>query len=155
MPGLPSCGSERVNPNGVQPFWDTGYLGQFTPSGVSLYDASPNSGITQVDEWTFAPGNSPITETGWYKLGFGVSGTGADTELELSVDGTIYISTTYNAPAALDSGYIGLGRPIRYDNASCFSSMNPVPVPGAIGLFLLGSGLISLIGFSNSKAGRG
>ena len=140
------------NLSGTNPFWDTGYLAQFTPSGLALYDASPNSGTTEVANLEFLPGTSPISTTGWYTLGFNVSGTGTDTALQMSVNGTNYIDTTYNtAPAVLDSGYIGLGRLIRYDNASGYSSTSAVPIPGAIALFLPGIGLISLIGIRNRK----
>lgn len=133
------------NSSGVQPYWDTGYLGEFRPEGLRLYDASPNSGTTLIANWDFQAGSSPIDSTGWYTLGFSVAGIGAGTHLSMSVNGTDYIDTGYAATAALDSGYIGLGRLARYDNAMGSSSMTPVPEPPAV--LLLVSGLFGLAGF--------
>jgi len=132
----------RTSQNGN--FWDTGYLAQVTPSGVSIQNTHEN-GNPYISEYSFASGESPITSSGWYTLQFAVTGTGSNTHFELGVNDILYIDHVYdNSIAQLDSGYIGLGREIKYDNFKGFTDVAPVPVPGAVLLGMLGLSVVGV-----------
>lgn len=123
----------------TQPFWDTGYLATFRATGISIQDTYTN-GNPVISSIVFT---NPFSNAGWYNLAFGVDGTGADTHFSAWVNGTKYIDESYNNTiAGLDSGYVGLGRKMHYDNVSGYSSTEPVPEPSTI--LLLGSGLLGL-----------
>jgi hypothetical protein len=130
----------------TQPFWDTGYLAQVTPSGVGIYNTHENANPS-IWQCSFASvsGGSPITSSGWYTLQFAVTGTGSNTHFELGVNDTLYIDHVYgNSIAQLDSGYIGLGREIKYDNFQGFTDVAPVPVPGAVLLGMIGLSVVGV-----------
>ena len=127
----------------TQPFWDTGYLADFQKNKISIYNTYMN-GNPEIASLVFS--DTPFISNGWYELAFSVEGTGANTHFSTWVNGKQYIDQTYNnSITALDSGYIGLGRKIHYDNAQGYSSLTPVPEPSTMLLFSAGfSGLIGL-----------
>jgi hypothetical protein len=112
----------------TQPFWDTGYLAQFTPDSVLILNL--DAGCSTITQYAFGAGESPINSSGWYTLTFEVTGTGSSTHFKVLVGGGSYIDDTYNNTIdALDSGYVGLGRLIKYDNFSCSTDVAAVPTP--------------------------
>jgi hypothetical protein len=123
----------------TQRFWDTGYLAQFTPDSVLILNTY-DDGNPMIVEHKFLAGESPITSSGWYTLTFEVTGTGSNTHFNMLVNGVSYIDDfVYNNTIdALDSGYIGLGRLIKYDNFSCSTDVAAVPTPTAAVLGILG-----------------
>ncbi len=125
------------NSGGTQAFWDTGYLAEIRPEYVSIQNLY-EYGNPIIAKCEFA--TSPITSAGWYTLMFEVTGQGSDTCFNVSVDGSSYITDYYytNTVAALDSGYIGLGRLIKYDNVCCATDVVATPTPTAAILGLLG-----------------
>jgi len=130
----------------TQPFWDTGYLAQVTPDGVGIYNTH-QSGNPSIWQCSFASvsGGSPITSSGWYTLQFAVTGTGGNTHFELGVNDVLYIDEDYsNSITQLDSGYIGLGREIKYDNFKGFTDVAPTPVPGAVLLGMIGLSVVGV-----------
>ncbi len=124
----------------TQPFWDTGYLAQFTPDSVCILRLG--GGYSKITEYVFGGdnANSPITSpAAWYTLTFEVTGTGSGTHFKALVGGVSYIDATYNNTIGeLDSGYVGLGRLIKYDNFSCSTDVAAVPAPTAAVLGILG-----------------
>lgn len=136
------------NNTGTNPFWDTGYLAQFGENAVSVQNTYL-WGNPVIGQTTFS--NSPFTSTGWYTLRFDVSGRGANTNLKLWIQDTLYLDVDYNdSTGNNDNGYIGLGRLIKYDNASGYSSdTSPSPVPEPATMILFSIGLLGL-----SRAGR-
>ena len=128
----------------TQPFWDTGYLADFRQNKISIYNTYMN-GNPEIASFVFS--DTPFTSNGWYELAFGVDGTGANTHFSTWVNGEQYTDQTYNNTiTALDSGYIGLGRKIHYDNAQGYSSLVPVPEPSTMLLF--GAGFAGLLGLN-------
>jgi hypothetical protein len=127
----------RTSDNGSpQQYWDTGYLAQFTPTDITILNTYQD--VATITSHSFG-GSSPIGSSGWYTLVFSVAGTGADTHFEAWINGIQYIDYNYNsATSELDSGYIGLGRLIRYDDAQGYSSNTPIPEPTTIVLLSLG-----------------
>jgi hypothetical protein len=97
------------------------------------------SGNPAFIKYEFSSGTSPINASGWYTLTFEVTGTGSDTHFDFLINGTSYIDQGYNNTiAALDQGYIGLGRKIKYDNFCGAVDVAPVPAPAAVLLGILG-----------------
>lgn len=134
----------RTNENhhGTQPFWDTGYLAQFTQNSISIQNLYLGNNPV-IASYDFS--DSPFTDNAWNEIAFSVDGTGSNTQFGLWVNGVQYLDDNYdNTIGALDSGYIGLGRRIHYDNVVGYSSFSPVPEPASI--FLFGSGFIGLLG---------
>ncbi len=137
------------NDSGTQPFWDTGYLAQFEKNKITIQNLYMDNNPI-ISSWEFSDNNTPFMDKAWNELAFGVDGTGANTHFTLWVNGTQYIDYTYNNNIdALDSGYVGLGRNIHYDNVVGYSSSTPVPVPSSV--FLLCSGIASLACFKIRK----
>ncbi len=131
----------------IQPFWDTGYLADYQKNKISIYNTYMWNNLEIA---SFAFSETPFTYDGWYELAFSVDGTGSDTHFNTWVNGVEYIDQSYNNGIVdLDSGYIGLGRKMSYDNAIGYSSNTPVPEPATI--LLLGTGIVGLFGAS---AGR-
>jgi len=131
----------------TQPFWDTGYLADFRKNEILILNtyASGNPVISSINF-----NSTPFIDAGWYNLAFGVDGTGADTHFSAWVNGTKYIDESYNNTIAdLDSGYVGLGRKMHYDNVLGYSSTEPVPEPSTI--LLLGSGLLGLSWYGRKR----
>ncbi len=134
----------RTNENlhGIQSFWDTGYLADISPTRIVITDCFQwnNPTLFQHD----FSGVSPISATGWHELEFRVSGKGVDTHFDLLINGQKYIDSDYsNLTPELDSGYVGLGRRIQYDNAQGYSSFSQA-VPEPATLLLFGSGLFGM-----------
>lgn len=128
----------------TQPFWDTGYLADFQQNRIRIQNTYLG-GNPEIASFDFT--NSPFLSNGWYELAFGVDGTGANTHFNAWVNGVQYIDQTYNNTiAALDSGYVGLGRKIHYDNVQGYSSLTPIPEPSTILLF--GAGFAGLLGLN-------
>jgi len=125
------------NPAGSQRFWDTGYLADVQPGQIIILNThrSDNAVITRYDFGA----SSPIDSSGWYTLTFEVTGTGSDTHFEFLVNDVSYIDYDYeNTIGALDQGYVGLGRKIKYDNFSSATNVAAVPLPTATLLGILG-----------------
>ncbi len=119
-------------------FWDTGYLADVQPGHIYIQNTYL-SGNPVVAQYVFSSGTSPINASGWYTLTFEVTGTGSDTHFDFLINGTSYIDQGYNNTiAALDQGYIGLGRKIKYDNFCGAVDVAPVPAPAAVLLGILG-----------------
>ena len=125
------------NTNGIQPFWDTGYLADFRQNEIAVYNTYLG-GNPKIASFTF--NNTPFTQDGWYELAFSVEGTGSDTLFSAWVNGIQYLDQTYNNSIAdLDSGYLGLGRKITYDNAKGYSYSTHIPEPSTALLFGIGA----------------
>ncbi len=131
----------------TQPFWDTGYLADFQKDRIRVYNTYMG-GNPQIASFVFS--DTPFTYNGWYELAFSVDGTGSDTHFNTWVNDIKYIDQTYNNTIAdLDSGYVGLGRKICYDNVIGYSSSTPVPEPATMLLF--GTGVVGLLGTSMGR----
>ena len=136
----------RTSDNGSpQTYWDTGYMAEVRCDGSNSSVSIRNTflgGNPVIASYTFSSSDNPFDNTGWYTLNYSVTGTGSDTHFQLSVNGVTYIDELYaNTYSELDSGYIGLGREICYDNFQSTTDIAAVPLPSAI--------LLSIIGLSS------
>lgn len=119
-------------------FWNTGYMAEVQIDTVRVY--SLHGGLSTPFTYNF--GTSPIDSTGWYTIGFEVTGTGSDTHFKVSIDDILYIDEDYINPIAqLDSGYIGLGREMKYDNFQSATDV-AIPEPCSILLSAIGAGCV-------------
>jgi hypothetical protein len=136
----------------AQPFWDTGYLASFQTNGLFIQDVFKN-GNPYLGSYLYTGSQTnPFTSTGWYTLRFDVSGTSTTgTSLKVWVEDNLYLDILYtDADAANDSGYIGLGRLIQYDNARGFST-SEAPVPEPSTMILFGIGILGAAGIGRKK----